>query len=118
MATPHGHRQGGGGRGGEFFVLSDKGVYLLFDSFAVAILLCSESPVISVSDITFYFFKPNRLIDHIKFKDYCVQFSGFLQVSSASLPFLTLVFNVPGARSSTAAPRYSPTKTHMHFEKF
>ena len=53
MATPHGHRQGGGGRGGEFFVLSDKGVYLLFDSFAVAILLCLESPVISVSDITF-----------------------------------------------------------------
>ena len=54
LATPHGHRLGGGG-GGEFFVLADKGFYLLFDSFAVAILLCSESPVISVSDITFFF---------------------------------------------------------------
>ena len=44
------------------------------------------------------------------------QFSWFPTQVSLSLPFLTLVFSVPGARCSAAAPRYSPTKTHMHFE--
>ena len=50
---PTGRDTEGEAEGGSFFVLSDKGFYLLFDSFAVAILLCLESPVISVSDITF-----------------------------------------------------------------
>ena len=53
-----------------------------------------------------------------------IHFLGFSPASvfviltkfSLPLPVLTLVFSVPGARSSAAARRYSPTKTHMHFE--
>ena len=52
--TPRAQTGRGRQKGGSFFVLSDKGFYLLFDSLAVAILLCSKSPVISVSDITFF----------------------------------------------------------------
>ena len=97
-----------GETGGAFFVSSYKGFYLLFDSFAVAILLCLESPVICYR---YHFFKALQAVITLSL----LSSRDFLQVS-LSLPLLTLLFNVPGARCSAAAPRYSPTKTHMHFE--
>ena len=75
-------------------------------------LSSTESPVIFIT------LKPWGLKSLQVFEIFLQLFVIFDKVSLPPLRFLTLVFNVPEARlfRTAAAPRYSPTKTHMHFE--
>ena len=110
-ASPPGKEQGHNFRG-ESFVLPSflQGIYELFDSFAVLFLLLWMSPV---STITFEPFGLN----HLYFLELFLQF--FVIFDKVSLPpsFLTLVFNVPGARCrSSRTAVFTHKNSHAFWE--
>ena len=100
------------GRGEIFCPHSTKDFIYFLTAWLSLDLLCSISPV------TISLLSPlgNHSKNVLRIFQFFIQVFMIFDQVSLSLPVLTVVFSVPGARCWAAAPRYSPTKTHMHFE--